>query len=179
MRVLEQRFRRNAAPDQAGAAQRLLFLDDCDAQAELRAADGGDVPARSRADHDEIVLVGHTCLLSGWRTRSASVSVSGRTGGQRRSRPGPGRRREPDRTGRPRAGPRAPAPGPAHTEDPNRLPASGRDAWTIAGRARPPRGPPAAPRRRSTREASTGHLIRRVAKVSRQPALKSLNSPCR
>ena len=55
VRVLEQRLGRDAAPDQAGAAKRLLLLDDGDFLAQLRRADRGDVAARSRADHDDIV----------------------------------------------------------------------------------------------------------------------------
>jgi hypothetical protein len=38
--VLEQRLGRNAAPDEAGAAERLLLLDDRHLQAELRGANG-------------------------------------------------------------------------------------------------------------------------------------------
>ena len=52
VRVLEQRLGRNAAPQQAGAAERLLLLDDGDLQAELRGADGRDVAAGAGADHD-------------------------------------------------------------------------------------------------------------------------------
>ena len=59
VRVLEQRLGRNAAPDQARAAERLLLLDDGDLQAELRGADGGDVAAGAGADHDDVVFVGH------------------------------------------------------------------------------------------------------------------------
>ena len=57
--VLEQRLGRDAAPQQAGAAERLLFLDDRDLQAELRGADGGDVAAGAGADDDDVVFVGH------------------------------------------------------------------------------------------------------------------------
>ena len=57
VRVLEQRLGRNAAPVQAGAAERGLPLDDGGLQAELRGADRGDVPAGSGADDDEVVLV--------------------------------------------------------------------------------------------------------------------------
>jgi hypothetical protein len=57
--VLEERLGRNAADQQAGAAERLLLLDDGDAEAELGGADGRDVAAGSGADHDQVVLVGH------------------------------------------------------------------------------------------------------------------------
>ena len=59
VRVLEQRLGRNAAPDQAGAAERLLLLDDGHLLAELRGADRGDVAARAGADHDDIVAFWH------------------------------------------------------------------------------------------------------------------------
>jgi hypothetical protein len=59
VRVLEQRLRWNAAPDEAGAAERFLLLDDGDLQTELRGADGGHVPAGSRPDHHDIVLICH------------------------------------------------------------------------------------------------------------------------
>ena len=59
VRVLEQRLGRNAAPQQAGAAERLLLLDDGDLQAELRGADRGDVAAGAGADHDDVVFLGH------------------------------------------------------------------------------------------------------------------------
>ena len=45
--------------EQAGPAERLLFLDDGDREAELRGADGGDVAAGAGADHDDVVFVGH------------------------------------------------------------------------------------------------------------------------
>ena len=54
MRVLEQRFRRNAAPVEARAAERRLALDDRGFQAELRGANGGDVAAGAGADDDDI-----------------------------------------------------------------------------------------------------------------------------
>ena len=50
--VLEQRLRGDATPQQARPAERLLFLDHGDGQAELRGADGGNIPAGARADHD-------------------------------------------------------------------------------------------------------------------------------
>ncbi len=57
VRVLEQRLGRNAAPQQAGAAERLLLFDDGDLQAELRGADGRHVAAGAGADDDDVVLV--------------------------------------------------------------------------------------------------------------------------
>ena len=59
VRVLEQRFRRNASPDQAGAAERFLFLDDGGPQSQLRRANGRDVSAGACADHHNIELVRH------------------------------------------------------------------------------------------------------------------------
>ena len=58
VRVFEQRLGRNAAPDQAGAAERLLLLDDRDLKSELRGADRGHVAAGSGADHDDVEFVG-------------------------------------------------------------------------------------------------------------------------
>ena len=54
VRVLEQRLGRNAAPVEAGAAERRLALDDGGLQAELRGANGGDVPAGAGADDDDV-----------------------------------------------------------------------------------------------------------------------------
>ena len=62
VRVLEQRLGRNAAPVQAGAAEHRRALDDRGLQAELRGADRGHVAAGARADHYDVVFVGH--LLS-------------------------------------------------------------------------------------------------------------------
>ncbi len=59
VRVLQQRLGRDASPDQAGAAERLLFLDDGGLQSQLRRADGRDVAAGSRANHHNIELVRH------------------------------------------------------------------------------------------------------------------------
>ena len=53
--VLEQRLGGNAAPDQTGAAERLLLLDDGDLLPKLRRANRGDVSAGAGADHDDIV----------------------------------------------------------------------------------------------------------------------------
>ena len=54
MRVFEERLRRDASPDQTRAAERTLLLDDGDRLAKLRRANGGDVSAGARADHDDI-----------------------------------------------------------------------------------------------------------------------------
>ncbi len=59
MRVLEQRLGRDAAPDQAGAAERLLLFDDRDLKSELRGANRGHVAAGSGPDHDDVVFAGH------------------------------------------------------------------------------------------------------------------------
>ena len=59
MRVFEQCLGRNAAPDQAGAAERLLLLDHRDLEAQLRGADGGHVSARASANHYNVVLISH------------------------------------------------------------------------------------------------------------------------
>ena len=66
VRVLEQCLGGNAAPDQAGAAERLLLLDHRDLEAQLRGANGGDIPAGPRANHYDVVLVSHN--LSLWLT---------------------------------------------------------------------------------------------------------------
>ena len=80
VRVLEQRLRRDAAPDQTGAAERLLLLDDGDLLPELRGADRGDIAARTRADHDDIVWHSGTRRLLSQVTTGLTrgVSASGR-----------------------------------------------------------------------------------------------------
>ena len=75
MRVLEQRLRRNAAPDEARPAKRFLFLHDGHGQTELSGPDGGDVAARSGADHDDVVLL-HGLSLQ----RRQRDKITGRTG---------------------------------------------------------------------------------------------------
>src|SRR5690606_30939295 len=54
VRVLKQRLRWNAAPVQAGSAQRWLPFDDRDLQTELRAPDGRNVPAGAGADDHHV-----------------------------------------------------------------------------------------------------------------------------
>lgn len=50
----QQRLRGNAAPVQTDAAQ-MRALDDGSLEAELRCANGGDIPAGPRSDDDDIV----------------------------------------------------------------------------------------------------------------------------
>ncbi len=49
----QHRLRRDAAPVEADAAH-VLALDDAGLQAKLRCANGGDIPARARPDHDDV-----------------------------------------------------------------------------------------------------------------------------
>src|SRR5262249_22951283 len=56
---VEQGLGGDAADVEAGAAQRGTLLDDSGLQAQLGGADGGDVAARPRPDHDDVVQVGH------------------------------------------------------------------------------------------------------------------------
>ena len=62
VRVFEQRLGGNAAPDQAGAAERLLLLDHRDLEAQLRGANGRHVTAGPRANHYDVVFVRHKTL---------------------------------------------------------------------------------------------------------------------
>ena len=64
MRMLQQRLGRNAAPNQAGSAQRFLLLDDRHLEPQLRRADRRDIAAGPRADDDHVVLVSQRTLLS-------------------------------------------------------------------------------------------------------------------
>ena len=57
VRVFEQRLGGNAAPDEAGAAERLLALDHRHLQAQLRGANRRHVPAGARANHYDVVFV--------------------------------------------------------------------------------------------------------------------------
>src|SRR3954469_17779690 len=57
MCVLEQRLGRDATPQQAGAAERLLLLDDGDSQSNVRGANGRHIPACAGADDDEVVIL--------------------------------------------------------------------------------------------------------------------------
>jgi hypothetical protein len=58
MGMLEQRLGWNATPDQTGATEDLLFLDNGDRLTELSGPDGRDVAASSGADHHDIVRIG-------------------------------------------------------------------------------------------------------------------------
>ena len=53
----------NAAPVEAGPAEHRRALDDRGFEPELRRADGGDVAAGARADHDDVVFVRHQLLV--------------------------------------------------------------------------------------------------------------------
>ena len=64
VRVFEQCLGGNTAPDQAGAAERLLLLDHRDLETQLRGANGGHIPAGARANHYDVVLVSHNLSLS-------------------------------------------------------------------------------------------------------------------
>ena len=59
VRMLEQRFRRNAAPDEACPAECLLLLDNRHLQSELRRTNRSDVAAGSRANHHHVEVVRH------------------------------------------------------------------------------------------------------------------------
>src|SRR5439155_24771037 len=59
VRMLEQRFGRDAAPQQARPAERPLFLDDGGFQPELRGANRGHIAAGPGADHNEVILPRH------------------------------------------------------------------------------------------------------------------------
>ena len=71
--VLEQRLGRDAAPDEAGAAEGLLALDHRHLQAELRGANRRDVAAGPRAHHHDVVFARHARLLL-----SSDHAVAGR-----------------------------------------------------------------------------------------------------
>ena len=70
----EQRFARDAADVQTGAAELLVLFDNGGLQSELPGADGGDITARSGADDDDIkffhVLKELTCHSARSRSRS-------------------------------------------------------------------------------------------------------------
>jgi hypothetical protein len=59
MRMLEQGFGWDAAPDQARAAKRLLLFDHGNLLTELRASNCGDVPAGAGANDHDVIRVGH------------------------------------------------------------------------------------------------------------------------
>ena len=85
VRVFEQSLGGNAAPNQAGAAERLLLLDDRDLEAQLRGANRGDISTGAGANHYNVVLVSHNLSLSpGLEQAVKPVNV---TGCRRGSRP--------------------------------------------------------------------------------------------
>ena len=64
--VAQEALGGDAAPVQAGAAGAVAF-DDGDFLAELRGADGSDVPGRAAADDDEIVVHDESWILESGR----------------------------------------------------------------------------------------------------------------
>src|SRR5262249_49651757 len=68
--ALEQRLRRDAAPVETDPTE-LGALDACGRQAEPCAPDRGDVPSRTRTDHDDVV-VAHSASDSGCSIRSTN-----------------------------------------------------------------------------------------------------------
>ena len=99
VRVLEQRLGGNAAPQETGAAERLLFFDDGDREPELGGADGRDVAAGSGADHNQVVLVSHGCLWDGRRALEPAGIGSAFQRGQGHERVGAARRGRRGRRG--------------------------------------------------------------------------------
>jgi hypothetical protein len=59
MGMFEEGFGRDAAPVEAGPAERRLALDDGDAETELRCANSGHVPAGAGSDHYDVERVSH------------------------------------------------------------------------------------------------------------------------
>jgi len=57
--VFEERFGRDAAPDEARAAQLRCAFNDSDFEPELRRADGGDVTTCARTNYNDIEFVCH------------------------------------------------------------------------------------------------------------------------
>ena len=62
---VQQRLRGNTADIEASAAEGLVLLHDSHFHAELRRADGADIPAGTGADHDEVI--GHASLRTSRR----------------------------------------------------------------------------------------------------------------
>ncbi len=69
MGVLEERLRRDAPPDETGASERLLLLDNSHGEAQLGSSDRGHVAAGAGTDHDDVVIIGHGVLRE-WRRLS-------------------------------------------------------------------------------------------------------------
>ena len=72
VRMLEQRLGGNASPQQAGAAQGLLLLDDRDFEPQLGGADGGHIPAGAGADDHDVIFVWHSVISCKARPRAGS-----------------------------------------------------------------------------------------------------------
>ena len=87
VRVLEQRLGRDAAPEQAGAAQSLLTFHDGRLEAQLRRADGRHVAAGAGANHDEVESLGPGIQCS---SKMGCLNVSARQRDERRGRIGCG-----------------------------------------------------------------------------------------
>jgi hypothetical protein len=66
MRVAQKGLGRNTSAEGAGATEPVFPFDDRCFQAKLTGANGGNVAARSRANHSNIEgrRVGHECLLN-------------------------------------------------------------------------------------------------------------------
>src|SRR5204862_3611038 len=75
--VLEQRLGRNTAPNQAGAAERLLLLDHRHFEAELCGANRRHVAAGAGADDDDVVFVSHF-LSEDSGTKVVAAGAAGR-----------------------------------------------------------------------------------------------------
>src|SRR5205085_1115109 len=73
----QDRLGGNAGVVEAAPADDVL-LDDGGLHAQLRGADRGDIPARTRADHDAIERIGHPD--SAYRTSVGSHRAPGRSG---------------------------------------------------------------------------------------------------
>ena len=89
----DERLGGDAAPVEARSAQ-VLLLDDDHLRAELGGTDRGDVPARSRADHDKVrieAVVRHSVLFGlrrGHRLNLVDQGLDRRLGHGRRSHQG-------------------------------------------------------------------------------------------
>ena len=77
VRVLEERLGGNTAPDQAGAAERLLLFHDGGGQPELRGADCSDVSAGAGADHNDVVVACHHRLSDDSGTKAVPPPAGG------------------------------------------------------------------------------------------------------
>ena len=73
--VAQQRLGGDAADVEADAAP-VLLLDDRGRQAELGRADGGDVPARAGAQHDDIEVRAHGRQTMGTPSLAPGALVS-------------------------------------------------------------------------------------------------------